>query len=91
MQIGDEPAEWRPFHRKMEGLLRPYRGETDADVEAKCAVLDNDVDPNLMEQGGDVEDVWMDDDEGEDADADNEDVDMEGDEESDNEDDEEEE
>ena len=40
-------------------------------------------------QGGDVEDVWMDDDEGEDAD--NEDVDMEGDEESDNDDDEEEE
>ena len=91
IRSGDEPAGWRPFHRKMEGLLRPYRGETDADVEAKCAVLDNDVDPNLMEQGGDVEDVWMDDDEGEDADADNEDVDMEGDEESDHEDDEEEE
>eukprot|EP00984_Skeletonema_dohrnii_P020453 scaffold9984_cov148-Skeletonema_dohrnii-CCMP3373.AAC.4 len=47
MQSGGEPAEWRPFHRKMEGLLRPYRGETDADVEAKCAVLDNDVDPNI--------------------------------------------
>jgi len=91
MQIGNEQAEWRPFHRKMEGLLRPYRGETDGDIEAKCAVLDNDVDPNVMEQGGDVEveDVWMDDDEGEDAD--NEDVDMEGDDESDNEDDEEEE
>ena len=63
IRSGDEPAGWRPFHRKMEGLLRPYRGETDANVEAKCAVLDNDVDPNLMEQGGDVEDVWMDDDE----------------------------
>eukprot|EP00984_Skeletonema_dohrnii_P018509 scaffold8668_cov89-Skeletonema_dohrnii-CCMP3373.AAC.5 len=78
------------IRRKMEALVRPYRGELDADVEVKCAVLDNDVDPNVMEQGGDaVEDVWMDDDEGEDADA--EDVDMEGDDESDNEDDEEEE
>jgi hypothetical protein len=34
MLSGDHgPAEWRPFHRKMEGLLRPSRGETDADDE----------------------------------------------------------
>jgi len=79
IRSGDEPAGWRPFHRKMEGLLRPYRGETDADVEAKCAVLDNDVDPNLLGEGGDDVNAWMDDDE---------DENMEGDEENDNEDDE---
>ncbi|KAK1734923.1 hypothetical protein QTG54_014383 [Skeletonema marinoi] len=79
IRSGDEPAGWRPFHRKMEGLLRPYRGETDADVEAKCAVLDNDVDPNVLGEGGDDVNAWMDDDE---------DENMEGDEENDNEDDE---
>ena len=73
-------------HKTMEalsskdgGMLRPYRGETDADVEAKCAVLDNDVDPNVMGEGGDDVNAWMDDDE---------DENMEGDEENDNEDDE---
>jgi hypothetical protein len=72
MLSGDHgPAEWRPFHRKMEGLLRPSRGETDADVEAKCAVLDNDVDPNAMDdEEGDDEDDWMDDDEEEEEDDD---------------------
>jgi len=59
MRSGDEPAGWRPFHRKMEGLLRPSQGETDADVEAKCAALDNDLDPD--ESGDDEEeDAWMD-------------------------------
>lgn len=60
MRSGDEPAGWRPFHIKMEGLLRPSQGETDADIEAKCAVLDNDVDPD---ESDDDEDAWMDDDE----------------------------
>ncbi len=67
LRDGDGPAEWRPFHRKMEGLLRPSRGETDADVEAKCALLDDsDEDPDAMDDDeGDDEDVWMDDDENE--------------------------
>ena len=60
MRSGDEPAGWRPFHRKMEGLLMPSQGETDADVEAKCAVLDNDM--NSEESGDDEGDAWMDDD-----------------------------
>ncbi len=60
MRSGDEPEGWRPFHRKMEGLLMPSKGETDADVEAKCAVLDNDV--NSEESGDDEGDAWMEDD-----------------------------
>ncbi len=67
MRSGDEPESWRPFHRKMEGLLRPSQGETDADVEAKCAVLDDDVDPDESsdndEDDEEEEDDWMDEDE----------------------------
>ena len=92
MRSGDELAKWRPFHRNMEGLLRPSRGETDADVEAKCALLDNDVDPNMnLDDEGDGEDVWMDEEEDEDDD-DEDDIDnMERDEENVNDEDEEEE
>ncbi len=73
MQIGDEPAEWRLFHRKMEDLLRPSQGETDADVEAKCAVLDNDMgsDIDLDNEDEDAdEDDWMNDDEDDENDED---------------------
>ena len=92
MRSGDELAKWRPFHRNMKGLLRPSRGETDADVEAKCALLDNDVDPNMnLDDEGDGEDVWMDEEEDEDDD-DEDDIDnMERDEENVNDEDEEEE
>ena len=38
----------------------PSKGETDADIEAKCAVLDNDTN---SEESGDEGDDWMDDDE----------------------------
>mmetsp|Transcript_21223 Transcript_21223/g.30375 ORF Transcript_21223/g.30375 Transcript_21223/m.30375 type:complete len:699 (+) Transcript_21223:37-2133(+) len=82
MRSGDEPAGWRPFHRKMEGLLRPSQGETDADVEAKCAVLDNDVDPDeSSDDDNEEEDDWMDDDD-EDEDENEDDVMMEVDEEN---------
>ena len=41
----DKPSEWRPFHRKMETTLRPFRWrETNADIEAKCKVLDQEDD-----------------------------------------------
>jgi len=75
IRSGDEPAGWRPFHRKMEGLLRPSRGETDADVEAKCAVLDNDLgsDIDLDNEDEDAdEDDWMNDDEDDENDEDEE-------------------
>ncbi len=78
-QSGNEPAGWRPFHRKMEGLLRPSEGETDADVEAKCAVLDNDANSDESSFDDFDEDDWMDDDEDENEDDDM----MDGDEEND--------
>jgi len=75
IRSGDEPAGWRPFHRKMEDLLRPSQGETDADVEAKCAVLDNDMgsDIDLDNEDEDAdEDDWMNDDEDDENDEDEE-------------------
>ena len=32
---GDTEEDWAPFHAKMERLLMPVRGETDADKDAK--------------------------------------------------------
>ena len=40
----DKLSEWRPFHRKMEALLRPSLGETNYDIEVKCKVLDHEDD-----------------------------------------------
>ena len=58
-RTGDEISEWRTFHRKMEALLRPSRGETDVDIEAKCKVLDDEDDE---EEDFDEEEDWMDED-----------------------------
>ena len=51
-------------------MLRPSQGETDADVEAKCAVLDNDANSDESSFDDFDEDDWMDDDEDENEDDD---------------------
>ena len=54
-----------PFTARRRNCYNPYRGGMDADAEAKCAVLDPRQwrDPTVMhDEGGDYEDVWMDND-----------------------------
>ena len=54
----DDPAAWRDYHNRMEGALRPTRGETDADRDAMpLAFREESMEVDNDEEGDDDDGV----------------------------------
>lgn len=57
----DRPEAWRPFHEKMEGVLKPSLGETDADRQARLGVSHEEEEDMEVKDMDDDDEISVDD------------------------------